>query len=104
MNIFLYIDSDSELITYEAIALAFTFATFDHKVQLFLDNKCQTLLTDNTSRIYGMIQSLDLYDMPKAWHSFETLDEFDDDIKGSLDDKPYHIDGLLLSFDKILRF
>lgn len=65
MNLLISIKTDSELISYEAIALAFLLASFDHKIQLIFDNiDC---LTNPTNRIYGMIQSLALYDLPKAW-------------------------------------
>lgn len=103
MKILIHLTSDSELIAYEALSLAFTFATFDHKVELLLSGNSQTLLTDHTSRLYGMIQSLDLYDIPKAWHEFASLDELDDDIKGSLNDNSLGIDKLIF-FDSIIRF
>lgn len=78
-NFLINIQSDSELISYEAIALAFTLATFDHQVQLCFFEPSQTVLTDKTSRLYGMIQSLSLYDLPAAAH------QFDDEIFQKLD-------------------
>lgn len=67
MKILMTITTDSELISYEALALAFVLASFDHPVQLYLDGDVFEVLCDKHSRIYGMIQSLELYDMPKAW-------------------------------------
>ena len=69
MKFLIHINTDSELISYEAIALALTLATFDH---------------DPKSRIYGMIQSLALYDLPKAYHNFQAVDALDKVIQLSL--------------------
>lgn len=79
MKFLIKINHDSELICYEAIALAFTLATFDHQVQLSFGKKSLPVLLDATSRLYGMIQSLSLYDLPPAWHElgqdFASLDD-----------------------------
>ena len=72
MNILIIIDTDSELIAYEAMALAMLLASFDHAVQLQLGAITRTLLTDTRTRLYGMIQSLPLYDLPPAWVCFST--------------------------------
>lgn len=79
MKFLINISTDSEMIGYEAIALAFTLASFDHQVQLYFDGGSHHLLTDDTSRLYGMVQSLALYDLPPAWHGFtpEVLATFD---------------------------
>ncbi len=74
MKFLITINTDSELISYEAIALAFTLATFDHAVQLSFGKHSLTVLMDTSTRIYGMVQSLELYDLPLAYH------EFDDDL------------------------
>ena len=84
MKFLIHINTDSELIGYEAIALALTLATFDHDVQLELGEKVLVLLTNPESRLYGMIQSLALYDLPKAYHDFQQIDALDDVIQASL--------------------
>lgn len=70
MKFLITINTDSELISYEAIALAFTLATFDHTVQLSFGKNILTVLMDTSTRIYGMVQSLELYDLPLAYHEF----------------------------------
>lgn len=67
MKILLYLSSDSELINYESISLAFVLASFDHIVQLKIAPNVLPVLSDPNSRLYGMIQSLSLYDLPAAW-------------------------------------
>lgn len=76
MNYLINIKTNSELISYEALALAFVLASFDNVVQVHFTGQSGEVLSDNTSRVYGMIQSLALYDMPKAW--------IDDEINHSL--------------------
>lgn len=71
MKFLITIHSDSELINYEAVALGFTLASFDHQVQFYFTGNSHLVLNDPQSRIYGMIQSLALYDLPKAWVKFE---------------------------------
>lgn len=71
MKFLITIRSDSELINYEAVALGFTLASFDHQVQFYFTGNSHLVLNDPQSRIYGMIQSLALYDLPKAWVKFE---------------------------------
>lgn len=71
MNILLKITTDSELISYEAISLAFVLASFDHHVQILLTVGSRTLFLDDSTRIFGMIQSLALYDLPQAWVDFD---------------------------------
>lgn len=67
MKIYLHLQSDSELICYEAMALAFVLASFDHQVQLHITGAALTVLLETTSRLHGMIQSIELYDMPSVW-------------------------------------
>lgn len=74
MNILLKITTDSELISYEAISLAFVLASFDHHVQILLTVGSHTLFLDENTRIFGMIQSLELYDLPQAWVDFDVSD------------------------------
>lgn len=67
MKILLKIKSNQEVECYEAMALAMTLATFDNEVQIWLDSACFGILLNPNSRLAGMIKSLDLYDLPKAW-------------------------------------
>lgn len=106
MNILIKLANDNELIAYEALALAFVLATFDHDVKLFLDTPSHLLLGDSDSRIYGMIQSLDLYDMDKAWHGFtdEQVARFDNNIQHALADKRCVFYDKRALFDSVLEF
>lgn len=95
MNLLINITTDSELISYEAIALAFLLASFDHKVQLVFDNT--DCLTNPANRIYGMVQSLALYDLPKAWVT-QNNNTLDAAIQAVTEHKPYdssHFDGII---------
>lgn len=82
MQFIIQIKTDSELVGYEALSLAMTLATFDHGVQLIFADESWRLLADKTSRVYGMIQSLELYDMPMAMADFvdEQWAKLDDEI------------------------
>lgn len=86
MKILITICTNSELIAYEALSLGFVLASFDHQVQFYLTKNSQPLFdhTDDKpqGRPFGMIRSLDLYDLPQAWADFEGQ-EFD---KPRLDD------------------
>ncbi|OAV02034.1 MULTISPECIES: hypothetical protein [Moraxella] len=84
MKFLIHINTDSELIGYEAIALTLTLATFDHDIQIELGEKVLVLLNNPKSRLYGMIQSLALYDLPKAYHDFQVVDALDKVIQLSL--------------------
>lgn len=78
MNILISLQSDSELISYETISLAFVLASFDHHVQLHLTTTAHTVLFDNSTRLHGMAKSLALYDMPNLWlDDFDTLNQSD---------------------------
>lgn len=103
MKFLLNIRSDSELITYEAIALAFVLASFDHSVQLYFNGASHSVLTDPTSRLYGMVQSLDLYDLPMAWARWDgfNINNLDDEIRATLTGEFLLDDG---DFDSILTF
>ncbi|TXD97920.1 hypothetical protein ES754_02895 [Psychrobacter frigidicola] len=67
MKLLIQLRTDSEMVSYEGCALALTLATFGHDVQLYLDAPVFGLLMQPKSRLHGMIQSLELYDMPAAW-------------------------------------
>ena len=67
MRLLIQLNTPTEAASYEGCALALTLATFGHEVQLFLDAPIFGLLMQSESRLHGMIQSLDLYDMPAAW-------------------------------------
>lgn len=67
MKLLIQLRTNSEMASYEGCALALTLATFGHEVQLFLDAPVFGLLLQPKSRLHGMIQSLELYDMPAAW-------------------------------------
>lgn len=67
MHIYLHLQSDKELICYEAMALSFVLASFEHLVQVHLTGDALEVLCDPKSRLYGMAQSLTLYDMPPLW-------------------------------------
>lgn len=71
MKILIEIATDSELKSYEAMSLGFVLASFDHKVQFLLSDKSLSVLNDPDSRLHGMIQSLELYELPVAWVMFE---------------------------------
>lgn len=80
----IHINTDSELIAYEAISLGLTLATFDHLVQFVLGEQSLTLLTDATTRIYGIIQSLELYDIAPALHQFADDIIIDEPVRQAL--------------------
>lgn len=67
MRLLIQLHTPTEAASYEGCALALTLATFGHEVQLSLDAPVFGLLMQTESRLHGMIQSLDLYDMPAAW-------------------------------------
>ena len=71
MKILITINTNSELIGYEALSLGFVLASFDHQVQFYLTQNSQPLFDDKNGRPYGMIHSLDLYDLPQAWADFD---------------------------------
>ncbi|UNU73413.1 hypothetical protein LU293_00405 [Moraxella nasovis] len=105
MNILIKISTDSELISYEAIALAFTLATFDHVVQLYFYGDSFYILADSTTRAYGMIQSLELYDLPYAWAGFREMTvAFDDKILDNIRYFDGKISDKLDEFDSVLEF
>lgn len=67
MKLHFIIKSDSELISYEAMALAFLFASFEHEIQIELADDVTALLLDDRTRLHGMAKSTPLYDIPAIW-------------------------------------
>ena len=67
MKLLIRLQTPTEMASYEGCALALTLATFGHEVQLYLDAPVFGFLMQSDSRLHGMIQSLELYDMPAAW-------------------------------------
>lgn len=67
MNILMDIHAPSELLLYEALALALTLVSFDHRVQLLLNPTTYGQLLAKNTRVSGMIESLPLYDLPTVW-------------------------------------
>ena len=67
MKLLIRLHTPTEMASYEGCALALTLATFGHEVQLYLDASVFGFLMQPESRLHGMIQSLELYDMPAAW-------------------------------------
>jgi len=67
MKLLIRLHTPTEMASYEGCALALTLATFGHEVQLYLDAPVFGFLMQPASRLHGMIQSLELYDMPAAW-------------------------------------
>ena len=67
MKLLIRLHTATEMASCEGCALALTLATFGHEVQLYLDAPVFGFLMQPESRLHGMIQSLELYDMPAAW-------------------------------------
>ena len=67
MKLLIQLRTPTEMASYEGCALALTLATFGHEVQLYIDASVFGLLMQPKSRLHGMIQALELYDMPAAW-------------------------------------
>lgn len=67
MKLLIRLQTPTEMASYEGCALALTLATFGHDVQLYLDAPVFGFLMQSDSRLHGMIQSLELYDIPPAW-------------------------------------
>ncbi len=67
MKLLIRLHTPTEMASYEGCALALTLATFGHDVQLYLDAPVFGFLMQTESRLHGMVQSLELYDMPAAW-------------------------------------
>lgn len=99
MNILIKLNSDSELIGYETFALAFLLASFDHHVQLLLSNKSVVLFDDEHTRVFGMVQSLALYDLPMAWAEFD-IAPLDKRLHTVLTPTPKNV----AEFDSVLEF
>lgn len=93
MKVLILINTSTEQNSYEALACAFMLATFDHHVQLCLQDSCVYLLhqhavikqtltqhqdvaihsnttqTNPSYRFAAMLKSLHMYDLPQAWLS-----------------------------------
>lgn len=67
MRIYLRLQSDSELICYEAMALVFALASFGHTAQICIEQGALAVLADPKSRLHGMAQAVELYDLPPVW-------------------------------------
>ncbi|OOR91515.1 hypothetical protein B0181_02865 [Moraxella caviae] len=109
MKLLVKLNNDSELIGYETLALAFTLASFDHEVQLYFTGDTLATLQDSHSRLCGMVQSLDLYDLPKAWADFsdEALATLDTAVQEALNkdfDRNAITDKQAADFDGVLSF
>ena len=101
MKLLIIIQSDSELICYEAFALAFLLASFDHKIQLYVCTDSLTVLNDPSTRAHGMISSLELYDLPIAWTSHPILTDgaaINDTIRPMLSYIPNDIDMVIRNY------
>lgn len=68
MKILIHLQSATQLLCHEAVALAFALASFDHEIQLWLDDNSLAVI-QHSSKLSKMLASLELYDMPKAWIS-----------------------------------
>lgn len=107
MRLLIQLHTPTESASYEGCALALTLATFGHEVQLSLDAPVFGLLMQSESRLHGMIQSLDLYDMPAAWLPDDVFSGWVTgmlpvDVASQLDLIPEVINGQ--DFDQILTF
>lgn len=107
MSILIKLRTPTELASYEGCALAMTLATFGHPVQLYLDAAVFNILMNPKSRLFGMLQSLELYDMPKAWlpadvFSGWVLGMLPQDLAAQLTLEPEVINGN--DFSQILTF
>ena len=68
MKILLTINADTLLQGYEALAMAFALAVFEHEVQLVIEpSMLAQVLAQPTGKLANMLGSLALYDMPTAW-------------------------------------
>ena len=67
MTTLIRLTTPTELATYEGCAMALTLASFGQTVQIYLASEVLGVLLDPQARLSGMLKSLDLYDMPKAW-------------------------------------
>ena len=80
MKLLIQLRTATEMASYEGCALALTLATFGHEVQLYLDAPVFGLLMQPKSRLHGMIQSLELYDMPPAWLPYFLVEDIANSI------------------------
>ncbi|MGP4713588.1 hypothetical protein [Psychrobacter sp. DM8] len=107
MKFLIELRTATEIASYEGCALALTLATFEHEVQLYLDAPVFGLLMQSKSRLHGMIQSLELYDMPPAWLPEDVFSGWltgivSNDLAAQLTLIPEVVD--VQDFDQILTF
>lgn len=109
-KILIRIQSSNELLSYESISLAMTLSTFDYYVQLVFDIKSFGILAKPNGRIYNMLKSLPLYDLPPIWLDDPSTDKqhiqwikqiIDDELSSQLTELPRNINS---QFDSILIF
>lgn len=106
-SVLIRLQSPRELICYEAISLAMTLASFDYQVQIMCELQSFTVLLDPQSRVHGMLKSLSLYDIDKAWlpnvaQSQWLLNNIDKDLAQQLEIYYKKID--LQYFDNVINF
>lgn len=89
-----------ELISYEAISLAFVLASFGEEVSLLITPALVPLLKDNSVRAFGMLQAVDFYDIHGVFvHDLSDFDQLSPLLTNGFcvfDDK--------LSYDSRLKF
>ncbi len=73
MKILIHIQADNELSCHEAFSMAFALASFEHDIQLWLEEGCLNIIEQCSPKLGKMLSSLDMYDMPKAWVTSELL-------------------------------
>lgn len=85
MKILIHIQADNELLCHEAFSMAFALASFDHHIQLRLDDACLTIIEQRSPKLGKMLSSLNMYDMPKAWVTSESLNRLQQHFEQSLE-------------------
>ena len=85
MKILIHIQADNELLCHEAFSMAFALASFDHHIQLWLDDACLTIIDQRSPKLGKMLSSLDMYDMPKAWGTSESLNRLQQHFEQGLE-------------------
>lgn len=77
MKILIELCSADELLSYEAISLAFVLASFGEAVSLLIAPTLAPLLEDKSMRAFGMLQAVAFYDIDKVFvydiAAFDTL-------------------------------
>lgn len=90
------LDSSSELVLYETLALAFLLASFDERIILQATQQAVMAIANPAGRAFGMVQSLNLYDISPIYVANLTQNAHKDwVISPSSNNKPYlFIDNL----------